>query len=386
MDAARLKELNESLMRVSVRFDGVDVGTLATTPEGLLAFEYADTWLKDGFSISPLSLPLRKGLFVAKREPLGGVFGVFDDSLPDGWGRLLVDRMLRSLGLDPAEVGPLLRLSIVGTSGMGALEYVPETPLPLENSLADLDAVAEECARVLKTDYSDDLDALFAMGGSSGGARPKILTQVDGAEWIIKFPSSYDSPDIGKEEYEIAQLAQECGIEMPRTRLFPSKKCAGYFGVQRFDRVYAEGSVRKVHMASAGALLETSHRIPNLDYALLMKLTVRLGGDDRDLSQLYKLMCFNVFIGNRDDHAKNFTFLHDGGIDGSDCWRLSPGYDLTRSAGLNGEQFTTVNGKGKSIEVDDLVRVGVDAGLPVAQCRWVAQEIEALTSQYGRAQ
>ncbi len=354
----------DSLLRLAslrVSLHGRDVGTLAETKDGLMAFEYAASWLQDGFSISPLSLPLEKGVFVAKSRPFDGAFGVFDDSLPDGWGRLLVDRLLREQGIEPASVSPFMRLSIVGASGMGALEYVPETPLASRHSLTDLDAIARECARVLKADFSEDLDELFALGGSSGGARPKILTEIDGEDWIVKFPSSHDPADIGRQEYDLALAARACGIDMPSVRLFPSRQCAGYFGVKRFDRQgVGEGTVRKMHMASAGALLEASHRVPSLDYDLLMRLTLRLTEDFEDAEQLYRLMCFNVYAGNKDDHAKNFSFLFD---EDARRWRLSPAYDLTRNSGMNGEHATMVNGKGCDIETEDLVAVGVRAGL-----------------------
>ena len=81
-------------------------------------------------------------------------------------------------------------------------------------------------------------------------------------------------------------------------------------------------------MVSAGGLLETSHRIANLDYALLMRLTMRMTGGIKECERLYRLMCFNVFIGNRDDHAKNFSYLHDAE---SGAWSLSPAYDLTEN-------------------------------------------------------
>ena len=160
------------------------------------------------------------------------MFGVFDDSMPDGWGRLLTDRMLRQHGIDPYSVGPLARLSIVGHGGMGALEYEPASTIDDDlQSFPDLDSLAEECLNVLSADFSNDLDQLFVLGGSSGGARPKILTTINGEEWIIKFPSSVDAPDIGEMEYHISNLARTCGIDMPETRLFPSRRCAGYFGV-----------------------------------------------------------------------------------------------------------------------------------------------------------
>lgn len=355
--------------RVRVLYHGREVGVLSLTEDGLQAFEYAAAWLADGFSISPLSLPLQTGLFVAKSEPLNGVFGVFDDSLPDGWGRLLVDRTLAAQGVNPASVNSLTRLSIVGASGMGALTYEPESVLPNEFENLDLDELATACASMLETDYSDDLDALFAMGGSSGGARPKILTEVDGEDWIIKFASSMDSGDIGKQEYALSLAAKKAGIEMPETRLFPSKRCSGYFGVKRFDR--ADGGEERIHMLSAGAALETSHRLFNLDYETLMRLTQRMTGDSKDTERLFRLMCFNVFAGNRDDHAKNFSYLYD---ESNDCWHLSPAYDITCNVGVYGEHAATVNGRGKNIRNEDLEAVGLGAGMSKRECHAIVEQ------------
>ena len=177
------------------------------------------------------------------------------------------------------------------------------------------------------TDTAENLDELFRLGGSSGGARPKILTEIGGEDWIIKFPSSADRDDIGKQEYDYSVCAKKCGIEMTETRLFPSKICQGYFGIRRFDRHRGkDGSVRKIHMLSAAAILETSHRIPNLDYDILMKLTMELSKDFSEVKKMFRLMCFNVFAHNRDDHSKNFSYLYR---EDEDRWILSPAYDLT---------------------------------------------------------
>ena len=371
----RIPDIN----RVRVSFHGETVGSIASTPEGLMAFEYADEWLANGFSISPFSLPLEKRVFVARWRPLDGVFGIFDDSLPDGWGKILVDRTLAKHGLNPRGVGFLSRLSFIGASGMGALEYEPETAITASLGGLDFDAIAEECARLLVTNESGDLDELLALGGSSGGARPKVLTELDGEEWIVKFPSSLDSENIGEQEYRIAQLAGLCGLDVPEVRLLPSNRCSGYFGVRRFDRIGA-GPVRKVHMASAGALLESSHRVPNLEYELLMRLTSLLTDSARDIEQLYRLMCFNVFVGNRDDHAKNFSFLYD---EAAGKWSLSPAYDLTQNPGTYGERATTVNGKGKGIVLADLLTVGTKAGLKQSWAREIAEDIESKVESAG---
>lgn len=368
----------QDINRIAVLYHDQKVGTLAAANSGVLAFQYERSWLSNGFSISPLSLPLSNKVFLAKPHPLNGVFGVFADSLPDGWGRLLVDRTLSKHGINPHSIGPLARLSIVGSSGMGALEYQPETTLELQIANHNFDQIAEECAHLLETSYSEDLDELFVLGGSSGGARPKILTRINDEDWIIKFASSTDPSSIGFDEYLISNIARTCGITMSETRLFPSKRCKGYFGVKRFDRLKTKNNPHgKVHMISSAALLETSHRIPNLDYETLMRLVIRLTNSEKAVEQLFRLMCFNVYIGNRDDHSKNFSFLYD---ENHDDWCLAPAYDLTQNSGLYGEHSTTINEKGRNISLDDLLAVGVNAGLSKAKARSIAMFIYEVVS------
>ncbi len=346
------------------------VGTLALTADHLAAFEYDSDWLSDGFSISPLSLPLQKGVFIPKGyDPFEGLFGVFSDSLPDGWGRLLVDRLLVKEKINPAEVGSILRLAIVGTTGMGALTYEPEIRMDTVWSDLSLDEIALECEKMFATEESDNLDVLFQMGGSSGGARPKIFYRIDGEEWIVKFPSSADRKNIGEQEYKYSICAKKCGIEMPETRLLPSKQNTGYFAVRRFDR---EQNTR-VHMVSVSGLLETSHRIPNLDYHILMQLTMKLTQSYEEIEKLYRQMCFNVFAHNRDDHSKNFSFLYKDGK-----WRLSPAYDLTYSNSLGGEHATTVNGNGRNPDIEDLLAVAKRAKLDEKKAKRIAEEIREI--------
>ncbi len=360
--------------KLSVFFNGRKVGTLALYRNSLAAFEYDGDWIADGFSISPFSLPLRKGVFIPKQDPFDGVYGIFADSMPDGWGRLLVDRFLLKKRILPNEVGTLDRLAIVGSSGMGALTYEPDRHLELQKSTMNLDEIARECFNILQTDYSENLDELFKMGGSSGGARPKILTQIDGEDWIIKFPSAHDKKDIGKQEYEYSLCAKRCGIEMSETRLFPSDECLGYFGTKRFDRSYNDsGCPTRVHMASVSALLETSHRIPNLDYDILMKLTLELTKDFTEVEKLFRLMCFNVFAHNRDDHSKNFTFLFN---EAENRWILSPAYDLTFSYSIGGEHATTVHGEGKNPQLQDLLMVAESIGLSKKFAITTAKDIQ----------
>lgn len=364
-----------------VLYKGRMVGTLAMTPEKKVAFAYGDEWLEHGFSISPFSLPLKKQVFLPQKDYFQGLFGVFGDSLPDAWGNLLLDRLLKKNGVDPDQISVLERLAIVGRSGMGALTYEPEFEIKGEESGLDLDDLAEQCQKILRMEYTEELDALYRMGGTSGGGRPKIMTEVEGEDWIIKFPAHVDRPDMGKMEYDYALCAVRCGIHMPETRLFPSKKCGGYFGTKRFDRVHRAGGMEaeRIHMLTAAALLELDFRQPSLDYHSLMKLTKILTRDNgEDVENMFRRMCFNVFAHNRDDHSKNFTFLYE---EERDEWRLSPAYDLTYSTTYYGEHTTTVDGQGENPGRKELTAVGMRGGISRKRCEEMMDEVQTCVKE-----
>ena len=361
---------------LQVYYDERLVGTLAMTADHKAAFQYDDEWLENGFSISPFSLPLKKQVFVPQKDYFDGLFGVFADSLPDNWGRLLLNRLLRSHKQNPDELTVLNRLAIVGKSGMGALTYYPEKSFSEQQKPVNLDELAEECEKILNTEYSDKLDELYYLGGTSGGARPKIMTTVDGKDWIIKFPAHVDRKDAGKMEYDYSCCARQCGITMSETRLFPSDKCKGYFGIRRFDR---EDDGKRVHMLTAAALLELDFEQPSLDYHSLMKLTKILTRDNKeDVENMFRRMCFNVFAHNRDDHSKNFTYLYD---EINDQWRLSPAYDLTYSNTYYGEHTTTIDGNGRNPGRKELLAVGITAGMRRSNCERIIDTIQACVSQ-----
>ena len=359
---------------LQVFYNEKKVGTLALMKNNIVAFEYDSNWITNGFSISPYSLPLKKQVFIPRIDPFDGLYGVFSDSLPDGWGRLLVDRMLNSQNINPREISQIDRLAIVGETGMGALSYKPEYNLLEDKDYQeDYDNLALSCKKILNTEYSADLDKLFKLGGSSGGARPKILTKIDNEDWIIKFPSSLDESNIGRLEYLYSVCAKKCKIDMPETKLFPSKISSGYFGIKRFDRKkLSTGAIRKLHMISVSGLLETSHRIPNLDYNDLMQLTLNLTKSFEEVEKLFRLMCFNVFSHNRDDHSKNFSFIYNEDLN---KWELSPAYDLTYSYSINGEHATTINGNGVNPSLNDILKVAEKIGLDKKKAEKIAIEI-----------
>lgn len=355
------------------------VGYLAEAPDHMVVFQYSDAWIKNGFSISPLSLPLSNHIFIPPekcRDRFQGLFGVFADSLPDSWGALLLDRHLESLGIRRGDVTTLDKLAYIGSSGMGAMEYRPtkEASFYMEAAGLNYDLIAAECEKVLSAKSSVQLDLLYQMGGSSGGTRPKILLTEDGKDWIVKFPSGRDPRNSGRREYDYSVCAKDCGIIMTETALLPSSVCEGYFKIERFDRKDGE----KIFTLTFAGILEADFRAPSCDYDTYMKL-VRMLTKDRaaDKEQLYRIMCFNVLTHNRDDHTKNLSFLYtdEGG------WRLAPAYDLTYSDTYWGEQTTTVCGKGKDITENDLIKIGSNAGLSRSHCAEILDEIREKTKR-----
>ena len=350
------------IKEIEVFLHNEKIGRMALTPDGLCAFEYESGFLSSGFSISPFFLPLKKEVFIAKRHPFRGGFGVFDDSLPDGWGNLVLDRYLRSKGIDPYRLSLLQRLALVGSTGRGALEFRPDWSEESPNEIIDFNLLAQESEKVLTTEYSGDLlETFYKFGGSSGGARPKVFVKIEGREWLVKFKTMHDPDDIGKIEYEYSLLAKKCGIKMAETRLLEGR----YFATERFDRT-KQG---KIHTVSAAGLLHADYREPSLDYEGLLKLCHILTKNMEEVYALFRQMVFNVLIKNRDDHAKNFSFQHIKGE-----WKLSPAYDLLPSEGFNGFHTTTINGSGNPSE-SDILKVGKKANLTAKRVEDILKEV-----------
>ena len=373
------------------------VGRLAIR-NGVIYFEYDNTFLEGNLEISPIKLPLQRGVVELPRDPFEGLAGIFNDSLPDGWGRLLFDRMLRNEGILPSEITPLDRLAHVGLQGLGALVYEPDESPKFDDEIIDLDVLASQTKEVLEGNSDEVIAELLALNGSSAGARPKALIGVDkerknisfGAHqlsdgfepWMVKFPNSQDGNDSGAIEYVYALMAKEAGIAMPNVHLFSSQKGNGYFAVKRFDR---EGN-KRLHMHTVSGLIHSNFRLPSLDYEDLLSLTSYLTKDIREVEKMFRLAVFNVMAHNQDDHAKNFTFL----MNEFGEWKLSPAYDLTFSNGPGGEQSTMVMGEGRNITLKHLSKLGSEAQLSkefienvIEQTRSALNKWEILAKNYG---
>ncbi len=337
-------------------------------------FEYSPEFLKLNLELSPFKLPLKTGVISNDDRTFDGLFGVFNDSLPDGWGRLLLDRKLMSLGLNPASLSPLDRLCFVGSHGMGALSYEPENPQTMSTIHRDLDEVDYEIQSVQEESGNQYLDDLLALGGSSAGARPKILMRIEDGDWLIKFRSSFDPKDIGCIEYAYHLMAIEAKLDVPEAKLFPSKKGAGFFGVKRFDR----NNGKSIHMHTMAGLLHADHREPALDYETIMKTTLYLTRDVRECEKQFRNAVFNVLSHNRDDHAKNFSFL----MNDQGTWKVSPAYDLTFSSGLQGEHSTMVMGEGKKPTQDHLLKLAAVGEIKKTTATEIVAQVFSAVNQW----
>lgn len=337
---------------------------------GRVFFEYSAEFLSDPLWLSPFKLPPEAGLIEHRERDFGPIFGLFDDSLPDGWGLQLMDGFLRQQGSALARTSVLERLAFVGTRTMGALTYHPPTrPSTEEARLLDLHDMAHAAREVLAGTASEVLPELMRAGGSPGGARPKVLVGFDGEtilsgeddlpagfeHWMVKFRAHEDLPDAGPVELAYASMARQAGITLPSTRLFETDHGERFFGVQRFDR----HAGRRFHVHTFGNLVHADFRIPSCDYQQLLEAIKILTRNHPDLLEGFRRMVFNVLTHNRDDHAKNFAFRMSP--DGQ--WTLAPAYDLVFARGPGGEHSMTVAGEGKAPGKDQMLEVAERVGI-----------------------
>jgi len=350
----------------------IPVGRLACNGHRIL-FEFARSFLDDPLPISPIMLRPAPGVLDEPRHRFEGLFGVFDDSLPDGWGRLLLDREMDRLGVGRERLTPLDRLAFVGEQGAGALVYRPAYEAGNEPGDVDLHGLAEGALRVLSGEAGDVLRELLALGGSSGGARPKVRvdwhpeagTLVAG-RWmpdegflplLVKFGNVEDPVDAGAVEHAYAAMARAAGIEVAPTWLLGARDDhPGFFATRRFDR---PGHGRRLHLHSLCGVVHADHRFPSTDYETLLKATRLLTADQRAVEQVFRRMVFNVLAHNRDDHSRNFAFL----MDSAGQWRPSPAYDLTFSHGPGGEHWMTLAGEGRQPGWEHVSSVARDTGV-----------------------
>ena len=344
----------------------IPVGTLIEN-QNKVFFKYEDSFLNLQLDLSPFKLKKTSEIVECPAEPFDGISGLFNDSLPDGWGRLLLDRKLIESGKNPKEQSVLERLSFVGKNAPGALIYFPEQRFNSPKQIQiDLDEISLQSSELLKNGENPDiLDELYALGGNSVGARPKVALnyneQINQLQqdatiskngfrpWIIKFSALNDFQDMAKIEYAYYKMAIQCGITMSPSKLFKGKKENYYFGTQRFDRTGTD----RLHFHTASGLLHDNFRLSTIDYGHVMDAANRLENNLDACINVFRLAVFNVYANNMDDHSKNCAFL----MNKEGVWKFAPAFDLTFAPKPGGYQSISVAGVYQSIQEADFIKL-----------------------------
>jgi serine/threonine-protein kinase HipA len=370
-------------LNVQLRFspeEVVSVGILSQLGR-TSAFQFSPEFLSRGLPLSPFYLSLNAAVQLYDRQGNMETFGVFEDALPDSWGRRIIDHhFVRVRGRYPTLME---RFAGVGNGGMGALTFQPAEVVPSPDTAFDLSELAQNAWDFDDNKIEDVLPELRRLAGSSGGARPKALVgfnpgtdkvvsndevMPDGFEhWIIKFNTRNEGPHAGALEFLYNALAKASGAEVPACRLIKTKTGC-FFATQRFDRG-RDGS--RLHLHSAAGLLHADFRIAGTEYATLFQLTDALTRDYAAKKELFRRTCLNVLAHNRDDHLKNFAFL----MGPSGEWRLSPIFDFTFSSGPNGWHTLSVAGEGEKPKANHLLKLAESVELKNADARDILEQV-----------
>ena len=396
---------------ISVHLWGQLVGALSWNPDRMLAsFQYDPEFLRSGFEISPLKVPLGARVFefpeLADTNTFKGLPGFIADCLPEKFGNRLLDTYLANHGRRIDDLNPLERLCYVSTRGMGALEFQPDLEsrqlnktIPLQVSdLADVAKRVLEERQQTNTNIDKGIETLVTVGTSAGGAKAKAVIAISDdtndvlsgqanipegyVHWLLKFDEIDNeehatSKQIGRIEYAYSEMAYEAGINMMECRLLHDNDHA-HFMTQRFDRI--EGNT-KIHVVTFAGMMHADRDPPGLvGYERLFQTIRELGLPQLDLTEMYRRMVFNICARNQDDHTKNHAFLMFG--DGS--WQLAPAYDICFSY-KPGNPFIeshqmSCNGKRDGFLLEDLLTAAISAD--VKNPKKVIKEVQLAVSRW----
>ena len=380
-------------MIAEIKLWGTLVGYLSDDAENNIHFTYDPSFVSRGVEISPITLKIRREPYSFPRltsDTFRRLPGLFADSLPDKFGRRVINEYLLSIGRDKNSLTPIEELLYIGSRGMGALEYHPHLDDTLsESSEIRIEDIANAAKDVLKrrSDAATKpeigrLRELIKIGSSAGGAKAKAIIayneetgvyrsgQIDAGNgftyWIIKF-DKLDKEDLNsffdsyqtREEYAYYLMAKAAGIDMAESRLL-QESGDYHFMTKRFDR---EGN-RRLHVQTLCALQHLPVGSPRelCTYDALFDTAEAIGLKYEEREELFRRMAFNVYNREMDDHTKNFSFLmtEDG------TWHLAPAYDLTgchfsaadaQFDDWQNQHALSVNGKFSGIGDDDLLAV-----------------------------
>lgn len=384
-----IKNNYSPLQRLEVIYEGWGenwpLGTLAAGRQrGEWLFEYSEQSIQRGIEFSPLLHPPISTTYADFERHQEGIPGFIADSLPDGWGRLLMDRLLRRNNIEPATLSVLDRLAMLGSNTMGALTYRPLVKVPdqeaQQQNINDLIILAREIEIEVAGQDSEVLRELVRLGGSPHGARPKVLVEFDptsgrihsspftGSEpWLIKFPAAQEAAWVCALEEVYARLARQAGIQFPESRWFSLEEGLSAFGVKRFDR---HRGMRVPTLSMAG-VLQADFRLPCLDYTDILRATGMITRSAAEREIQARRMVFNVIMNNQDDHAKNFAFT----LNQAEEWQVSPAYDLTFQMGPGGQHQSSVAGYGSQISRKALIKAAKAADISEKTLNTIIEEV-----------
>lgn len=369
-----------SVTRTLTTGELVSAGVLAQNTQGVF-FQYDTEYLSRFGNLSPFLLQTSNILQLAPKQPHAGLHGLFADSLPDGWGLLLQDRIFRQQGILPAQITAMDRLAFVGSRGMGGLAFAPASDYQTSAfDEVDLATLGLE-AQALFDGQTEDVLAALVTAGSSGGARPKAqlffppnqpnqcrtTAKLGDEAWLVKFTSQ--NLALGHEEgiceATYLTLAGLANLTPPEWQLLDAPVKSGaraWLAVKRFDWIdNLNGGSKKhgrLHMHSACGLLDADYRTPSLDYQDLIKASSQLCKSPAVGQLQFRRAMFNLFACNQDDHSKNWAFLQED----NGQWQPAPFYDVTFSPHPFNEHATAFIGYGKKPPLKTIQKLAAHAG------------------------
>ncbi|MBH1513272.1 hypothetical protein A7Y00_21565 [Stenotrophomonas maltophilia] len=338
-------------------------------------FEWSHQAIQLGINLSPLKLPTGAGVWSSEQQPnlpldYEGLPGLLNDALPDGWGRYLMDKAMARRRIDPQYISPAARLAFIADRAWGALSFRPAMEEEVEGEVS-LVALSEEVEAAIEGMLDDVSNELLTAGSSPQGARPKLMLDLDAgmkqartssrtpspgyASWLIKFAARDEPLDAPILEQACMECAREAGIAVMDSSLLDINGQIA-FATRRFDRA----GPHPTFCHTLGGLMHFSHRQIGLDYVNIAQVMTRLGMSGAAFKQAYSRAVFNAVMSVRDDHAKNFAFILDGGQQ----WGLSPAYDLTYMQGPGGyHTLTFAGGDARDPTRSDLLRLADSYGI-----------------------
>lgn len=370
------------------------------------SFQYHPNFVKTGYDLSPIKMPISQGTRVhtfpelrkgrdQTEDTFKGLPGLLADALPDRYGNKLIDTWLAQQGRAADSMNPIEKLCFIGNRGMGALEFEPSAiAAPRNSQVLEIDSLISTAKKMLneREAFLTDLSAheekamrdILKIGTSAGGARPKAVIAYNPATGAIesgqtKIPKGYEhwlikldgvsgeqfgeSSGWGRVEYAYYLMALDCGIHMSKCQLLEENGRA-HFMTKRFDR---EGNT-KHHMQTLCGLQHYDYNdMYGYSYEQVFMTMRMLRLPYPDAEQMYRRMVFNVLATNYDDHTKNFSFMMREG----QAWELAPAYDICFSYDPTNhwvsQQTLSIRGKRTDITTDDLLYIAKENNIKKAK-------------------